>query len=243
MNLYSMRDSTRIYAGKFGLYNKTLIKSLGDGTYKYSNYDYDMLWASDIKMTDGDEYLDLGEALELLVQETINYLRDKYSELDFFSLRKRIEEDFIRYGFSIVQERLDTSFKLGGTSIFTNEEWRVCLSEIWYINCFNNNISNFIENTEVLYLLQPNPKSAPRRFKVGFSGNLKNRLKSYKTVVPDFVLHMVWEGTKKQEKELLKYLVTNCSHVEREVFEAERPGEIIQKIEEFLFGTEQVTEI
>jgi hypothetical protein len=74
---------------------------------------------------------------------------------------------------------------------------------------------------EWVYAIQPDPLNAPNRVKVGFSIDVGQRLRTYRTSNPTAQVVGVWAGTKAAEKDALREAAKCMSAVSREVFEGD----------------------
>lgn len=87
--------------------------------------------------------------------------------------------------------------------------------------------------TGVFYLIQLEPEHDPGRFKVGFTSNMGERLRSHRTSAPYAVVVRTWPCRLLWEKTLIDCLADECERLHTEVFRTDSLEEVIAKCEAF----------
>ena len=85
----------------------------------------------------------------------------------------------------------------------------------------------------VFYLIQLEPEHDPCRFKVGFTTNIEERLRSHKTVAPFSKILKIWPCKLLWEKTAIESVTNGCERLHTEVFRAESIAEVQVKGNQF----------
>jgi len=89
-------------------------------------------------------------------------------------------------------------------------------------------------NSGVFYIIKTNPNSIPNRYKFGFSSDLPNRIKSYKSVCPNSIVVESFKCNFYHELPLLKMISKYGKRIGQELYEVEDMLKVIVDIKEVL---------
>ncbi len=99
-----------------------------------------------------------------------------------------------------------------------------------------NGDEDFISTEEgVFYLVQLEPEHDPNRFKVGFAGNMPERLRALSCSAPFVKVVKTWPCKRRWEKTAIDCVTTSCDQLHTEVFRSDSLDGVIAKCEAF-FG-------
>ncbi|MBU0907179.1 MAG: GIY-YIG nuclease family protein [Nanoarchaeota archaeon] len=93
---------------------------------------------------------------------------------------------------------------------------------------------NYGINKGVFYIIQTNPDSIPARYKFGFTNDIGNRTRSYKSVCPNMKLIDKFECNSFHELPLLKMVSKYGKRIGQELYEVEDIHKLIKSIKEVL---------
>ena len=85
----------------------------------------------------------------------------------------------------------------------------------------------------VFYLILTEPKLDPGRFKLGFSANVSERLRSHRTSAPFSELVRTWPCKALWEKTAIDCIAAGCEQVGPEVFRTEDIQDVIYRANQF----------
>lgn len=114
----------------------------------------------------------------------------------------------------------------------SNEDYeRVCEQLLRHIG---PNTSTYDTNASgVFYLIQLEPEHDPGRFKLGFTSNLEERLRSHKTAAPFAKIIDTWPCKLLWEKTAIESITVDCERLYTEVFRTTNLEQIRKKADEF----------
>ncbi len=119
----------------------------------------------------------------------------------------------------------------------------VAISKKDYLTIKNYRIENGFEekklinygtNNGIFYIIQTNPHNIPKRYKFGFTSDLDNRIRSYKSVCPNMKIIKKFKCDNIHELPLLRMVSTYGNRIGQEVYEIENINRIIKEIKEAL---------
>ena len=88
-------------------------------------------------------------------------------------------------------------------------------------------------NSGVFYLALLEPEHDPGRFKVGFTTNIRERMRSHQTAALYAVLKKTWPCKPLWEKTAIECVTQNCHQLHTEVFHTDDIGEVIDRANQF----------
>ena len=94
-----------------------------------------------------------------------------------------------------------------------------------------NNNQN--EARGVFYLILLEPELDPGRFKVGFTANINERIRSHRTVAPLLKVVKTWPCRIAWEKTAIDCVTSHCEQVHTEVFRTDDIQEVIERADQF----------
>lgn len=119
-------------------------------------------------------------------------------------------------------------------SYITQEEFQILLSAI---SISSDAISDLSEAPEadsgVFYFIQLEPEHDPGRFKVGFTYNMAERLRSHRCSAPFSKVIKTWPCRPLWEKTAIDCVSVGCERLHTEVFRTESIDETIIKCDNF----------
>lgn len=119
-------------------------------------------------------------------------------------------------------------------SYITKEEFKILRQEI---NISSASVLDGANSSEidsgVFYLIQLEPEHDPGRFKVGFTSNMAERLRSHRCSAPFSTVLKTWACRSLWEKTAIDCVSANCERLHTEVFRAESIDEVIAKCDRF----------
>ncbi|MCZ6655315.1 MAG: hypothetical protein O7D91_20095 [Planctomycetota bacterium] len=93
---------------------------------------------------------------------------------------------------------------------------------------------DFISSEQgVFYLVQLEPEHDPNRFKVGFAGNMPERLRALCCSAPFVKVVKTWPCKRRWEKTAIDFVTWDCNQLHTEVFRHDLLDDVIAKCEEF----------
>ncbi len=84
------------------------------------------------------------------------------------------------------------------------------------------------------YIIQTNPDSIPNRYKFGFTNDIDNRIRSYKSVCPNMKIIDKFECNTFHEQPLLRMVSKYGKRIGQELYEIDNIDLIIKEIKEVL---------
>jgi hypothetical protein len=119
-------------------------------------------------------------------------------------------------------------------SYITQEEFQLLLGEI---NNSSDTIFDEAESPEigsgVFYFIQLEPEHDPCRFKVGFTYNMAERLRSHRCSAPFSEVIKTWPCRPLWEKTAIDCVSAGCERLHTEVFRTSSIDEIVAKCDNF----------
>lgn len=89
------------------------------------------------------------------------------------------------------------------------------------------------ESGGVFYLVLLEPELDPGRFKVGFTADVNERMRSHRTVAPLLKVVRTWPCKLSWEKTAIECVTSCCERIHTEVFRADDIQEIIERADQF----------
>lgn len=97
-----------------------------------------------------------------------------------------------------------------------------------------NNMVKSQTNKGFFYIIQTNPNKIPLRYKFGFTNDLDNRIRSFKSVCPNMKVIDKFECNNFHELTLLKMVAGYGRRIGQELYEIEKIDMVIKDIKEVL---------
>jgi hypothetical protein len=88
----------------------------------------------------------------------------------------------------------------------------------------------------VFYLVQPFPDILPNRVKLGITGNVETRLKSFSTICPEVKMVNYWACLPAYEQMIMTVVTSNAKKIGKEVFDVPCVKDLEKRLNIFFNG-------
>ena len=164
-----------------------------------------------------EEYVSIGECADLL-------------NMDRSNLLKAIKSG--KYGHITLELRRDRNKQNQKVTTISKEDFETIKK---YRESEGYGTEKVVKSTKgVFYIIQTNPHDIPLRYKFGFTNDLDNRIRSYKSVCPNMKIIEKYPCDSIHELPLLKMIQKYGKRVGQELFEVKDIETIKKDIEEVL---------
>ena len=85
----------------------------------------------------------------------------------------------------------------------------------------------------VFYIVSPEPEQDPSRIKVGFTSNINERLRKYRTIAPFSEVVRAWPCKSLWEKTAIDCVTQDCEKIYTEVFRTDNVAKVVLLAEKF----------
>ena len=141
-----------------------------------------------------------------------------------------------RYGLSTIKQK-STSHRGQSISYLSQSDFDFIVNNYTVdksnANDTSSNSSPVQADQGVFYLIQLEPEHDPGRFKLGFTSNMPERLRSHRCSAPFSEVLETWPCHTLWEKTAIDSVTQNCEKLHTEVFRTDDINEIKQKCEQF----------
>ena len=148
--------------------------------------------------------------------------------------RKSLHRLVKRLGLNVVKERANDS-RGQPSSHITESDYEILKRYLDDRQVSSDPISSEMHHNEfgVFYLVLLEPDLDPGRFKVGFTTNINERLRSYLTATPFAEVKETWPCKLIWEKTAIECVSQNCEQLYTEVFRTDNIDEVIKRATQF----------
>ena len=139
-----------------------------------------------------------------------------------------------RLGLNVVKERAqDSRGQL--SSHITGSDYEILKRHLGDSKVSSDPVSSEVNQHEfgVFYLVLLEPNFDPGRYKVGFTTNINERMRSYLTATPFAEVKKTWPCKLIWEKTAIECISQGCERLHTEVFRTDNIDEVIKKATQF----------
>ena len=148
--------------------------------------------------------------------------------------RRSLHKLVRRLGLNVVKERTDDS-RGQLSSHITESDYETLKRHLDDYRVSSDPVSPEVHQSEfgVFYLVLLEPKLDPGRFKVGFTTNINERMRSYLTATPFAEVKETWPCKLIWEKTAIECISQDCEQLYTEVFRTNNIDDVIMRAKQF----------